>query len=234
MKTALLVLCTLIINTATAQHLTYREWQELSFRDMRLMPEYGHRPKNAEMMASDSSFVAQTLAAIPDPQKASEHLVDLGFGLLREGDLTRAMYRFNQGYLVDPKNPSIFRGYGAFFLALDRNAEAAQEYQKGLALDSLNGALMTDMAGVFLAEYHTIRTDDPEKAEQLLNGASGLAKRALDLDATNAEAAFKLSVCHFRHANCKEAWTYFQQSVTLGSPSADEAYRKELQGACPQ
>lgn len=234
MKAFVLVLFAVIIHAATAQHLTYREWQEQSFRDMRLMPEYGNRPKNAEMLASDSDFVAQTLQAIPDPRKASNVLVDHGFELLRSGDMTKAMFRFNQAYLVDPKNPAIHRGYGAFFIALDQNTEAAKQYQKGLALDSTNTALMTDMAGVFLAEHYNLKADEPEKSAQLLDGATGLLLHAVELDPWNAEAHFKLSACYLNKKECDKAWTYFEKSVQLGSPSADEVYRAQLMRACPK
>jgi Flp pilus assembly protein TadD len=234
MRFGFLVLLSVTAVIGNAQHLTYRDWQEQSFRDIRLLPEYGHRPKNAEMQASDSAFVAQTLAVIPDRKQASDHLVELGFSLLVKGDMTKAMYRFNQAYLVEPGNPAIYRGYGAFFVALDRNTEAAQQYQKGLAVDSTNSDLMTDMAGVFLAEYHNLRKTSPERADQLLSGATTLLKRARQYDPKNAEAAFKLSVCHLRREECDEAWRAFTEAGSLGSPSITDSYQAELQRNCPR
>ncbi|MGV3637376.1 MAG: hypothetical protein ACO1NQ_06970, partial [Flavobacteriales bacterium] len=100
-----------------AQHLTHREWLQQSFIDMRLVPAYGGRLKNAEQLASDSAFIAQMLSVNPDRHACAEHLIDLGNDLLAKGDMVQAMYRFNQAYLMEPGNARIRRGYGAFFLA---------------------------------------------------------------------------------------------------------------------
>jgi len=218
----------------SAQHLTYPEWQMQSARDMRLMPRFGGREKNAEQKASDKDFVAQTLAVEPDRQKSSEHLAHLGFQLLAEGNMVHAMYRFNQAYLLDPKQPEVFRGYGAFYMALDRSTDAGQEYANGLALDSTNVPLMVDFSAAFLAEQHQLETTYPEKADRLLEAAIRLLDRARSFDPKNAEAAFKLSVCHAVKGECSAAWRYHDMAKSLGSRSTTPEFEAQLQLDCPR
>lgn len=233
MRIALLVLLSGGLGHCEAQHLTYPEWQERSFRDMRLMPMYGNRPKNEKVLASDSAFVAQTLAAIPDRRKASDHLAALGFGLLREGNMTHAMYRFNQAYLMDPKNPATYRGYGAFFMAMDRTDEAGRLFADGLALDSTDSRLMTDLSAAFLAGEFNLRDKEPEKADQLLNGAIGLLERALHQDPKSTEANFKLSVAHLRKGDCAKARAYRDVCKDLGGSQITPEYDVTLKARCP-
>ena len=234
MRIAILFFLMQVSASSIAQHLTYSEWQKQSFGDMRLMPKYGDRPKNAEMLASDSAFVAQTLAVIPDRDTASDHLVDLGFGLLRAGDLTAAMFRFNQAYLVDPKNPSIYRGYGAFFMSLDRTSEAARQYADGLALDTTDTMLMTDLAAVFLAEEFNLRQVEPAKADLMLDGTIRLLDRVLVRDPKSSEACFKLSVAHLRKGQCKEAVRFRDQCKTLGGTQVTAECEALLKAKCPE
>ena len=205
-----------------------------SARDMRLMPRFGGREKNAEQLASDSAFLAQTLAIEPNRTKAAEHLAQLGFQLLAEGNMVNAMYRFNQAYLLDPKEPEVFRGYGAFFMALDRSTEAGQEYANGLMIDSTNVPLMVDFAAAFLAEQHQFEKTYPEKAAQLLEAAIRLLERARSFDPKNGEAAFKLSICHAVKGECSAAWRYHDMAKSLGSPSTTPEYEARLQLDCPR
>lgn len=216
-----------------AQHLTHREWLEKSFRDMRLAPAYGGRAKNAEQLASDSAFVAQMLATNPDRHACAEHLLDLGFDHLRKGDMVSAMYRFNHAYLMEPGNPRIRRGYGAFFMALDRSSEAAAEYQKGLALDSANVPLMMDMASVCLTEYYNNKDTKADQAAQLLSTATVMLKRAVALEPKNAHAHFKLAVCHLRKGECDDAWKRYNEARTLDPGSVEESFEGSLRKTCP-
>ncbi len=216
-----------------AQHLTYAEWQWKAAHDMRLMPRFDGREKNAEQLASDSAFMAQTLAMEPDRENASEHLAGLGFGLLREGNLTHAMYRFNQAYMLSPWNPEVYRGYGGFFMALDRSTEAGKQYAEGLVIDSTYVPLMNDFAAAFLAEYHINEDKDPKAAEQLLTGAIRLLERALRYDPKNAEAAFKLSVCHLAKNDCAKAWEYRDRCKAYGGGQLTPEFEAQLKGKCP-
>lgn len=234
MMRPLLLLFVLANLTLQGQHLTHREWLIQSFRDMRLAPAFGGRAKNAEQLASDSTFVAQMLAVNPDRHACAEHLLDLGFGLLREGDLVHAMYRFNHAYLMEPDNPRIRQAYGAFFVALDRPDEAAAEYKKGLSLDTANVPLMIDMASVCLGEYYKYKDDEPEKADRVLSTADILLKRAVALEPQNAVAGSKYAVSRLLRGSCADAWKWYRQSRALDPGSIEAGFPAVLQGRCPE
>ncbi len=234
MRSSALLFSMFLYCCSFAQHLTFEEWQKQSFIDIRLMPQYGNRPKSPEMLASDSPFVALTLAAIPDRHTAADHLVDLGFEQLRGGNMTHAMFRFNQAYLLEPKNPSIYRGYGAFFMALDRTDEAGRLYADGLAIDSTDSRLMIDLSAAFLAAEYTSRDKEPEKADQLLDGAIKLLKRALHYDPKSAEANFRLSAAYLRKRDCTQAWRYFDACNELGGSHLTTELGPVLKAKCPE
>lgn len=87
--------------SGSAQHLTYTEWLHRAMADIRLLPRYGDREKNDAQRASDAEFIAATLTVDSVPRSASGRLVQHGAKLLADGELTKAMYRFNQAWLVD-------------------------------------------------------------------------------------------------------------------------------------
>jgi len=227
------LLLLLIPHGSLAQHLTHREWLIQSFRDMRLVPAFGERPKNAEQQASDSAFVAQMLATNPDRHACAGHLLGLGFDLLRQGNMVHAMYRFNHAYLMEPENPGIRSGYGAFFVALDRPEEAAVEYQKGLALDSANVPLLLDLATVELGMYHDHVATEPDKASHALGSAKEHVERAVALEPNNALARYKLAVCQMLRGDCSEAWTSYRRCMAQDPEVVQDSFVGTLRRSCP-
>ncbi|TXI78195.1 MAG: tetratricopeptide repeat protein [Flavobacteriales bacterium] len=215
-----------------AQHLTHREWLIQSFRDMRLAPAFGERTKNAEQLASDSAFIAQMLAVDPDAHACAEHLIGLGFEQLRQGNMVHAMYRFNHAYLMEPQNPAIRRGYGAFFVALDRPEEAMAEYQKGLQQDSSNVALLLDLATVQLGFFQDHHAEDPERSERLLRQASANLDRLLRHHPGNGGALYRTAVCRMFTDDCAGAWANYRQCREAGA-EVEDGFERTLRARCP-
>lgn len=217
-----------------AQHLTHREWLVQSFRDMRLAPAFGERIKNADQQASDSLFVTEMLAVNPDHHACAEHLLGLGFELLKKGDMVQAMYRFNHAYLMEPGNAGIRRGYGAFFVALDRPEEAIAEYQKGLAIDSNAVPLLVDLAGVQLSMYHARQGTETQKAMRLLEAATTHIERATRLEPSNGQARYKLAVCHTLRGDCSAAWNAYRACLETDPAVVEEGFDVLIHARCPQ
>ncbi|MEO8589523.1 MAG: hypothetical protein ABI432_09155 [Flavobacteriales bacterium] len=228
-----LILCCAV--GAQAQTISFPEWQVMSEKDMRLLPRYGDKQKTAEQVASDEEFVRLTMAQGGAPKQASEHLVDMGFDLLRGGNMVQAMYRFNQAFLVRPTNTDIYAGYGAFFMAMDRPIEAHEQYSAGLALDSTNTLLLTGEATVQLHDRYQYQLEESDRqADRCLAIATKLLTRSQELDPKNADTAYKLAVCQEALMNCEKAWKFYDLALELGVKTSDESFPVQLMKTCPR
>lgn len=234
MKALTLLLAALLSLTAQAQHLTYTEWQQKAALDMRLAPRFGDREKNAEQKASDAEFIALMLAADSAPRKASDLLLAHGFERLRAGDLTSAMYRFNQAFLMDSTNTDIYWGYGSFFMELDRPLMAHTMFRAGLSLDSTNVHLLTDEATAYLAERHPYTSTDSAYAAELLDKAIATLERALRHDPAYHPALQRMVVCKSQRGDCRAARTWFMRYDASDAPVADKSLMGELARNCVQ
>lgn len=83
-------------------------------QDMNLQPKYGSLPKNEAQKAADAKF----LATIDDHykgnrKKAAEDVSARGWQFLRQGNVSDAMKRFNQSWLIDSSNGSALWGMAA-------------------------------------------------------------------------------------------------------------------------
>jgi tetratricopeptide (TPR) repeat protein len=92
--------------------------------DLSLFPKYGLQPKNEAERASDQKFLASVDGLYKgNRKKAAEDVATKGWQLLREGNLSDAMRRFNQAWLLDNANGNALWGMAAI---QSSNGELAQ------------------------------------------------------------------------------------------------------------
>ena len=79
------------------------------------VPMYGGMDRQAEpiLRKADEDFIAGTSAAFGGRQQAAKAWVEQGFKFHRSDQVDMAMRRFNQAWLLDPKNPEVYWGFGS-------------------------------------------------------------------------------------------------------------------------
>lgn len=230
MRTALLLLLALTLHRAGGQHLTHAEWARRALTDVRLLPRYGDREKTPAQRASDAAFLAELLATDSVPRAASDRLVGHGFHYLKEGDLTKAMYRFNQAWLADSANAAAYWGFGAFFLELDQPALARLWLKRGLERDSARYELLDLCAAALIGEAHAMRARSDAAADRLVEEAAALLERAIDLEPGRSAAVCRLAAVRLARKECPEARRRDAECQALGGA----ALGPRLDAACPR
>jgi Tfp pilus assembly protein PilF len=72
-------------------------------------PFYGFIPFDEELQETNQKFVAAALAVYGgDRKRTVEEIVSRGWSLMGEGKLEEATRRFNQAYLVDPRQSRVY------------------------------------------------------------------------------------------------------------------------------
>lgn len=226
------ILFLLLTRASSAQPGLYKEgweeWQKAALSNKKLLPRYGHLQKTPEETRSDSAFIKEIMS---QPQfisrrDASDHLVKLGFQYYYMDDLRTAMYRFNQAYLLDSTNSDDYWGYGAIYMRFGMLGAAADQYEAGLKIDSLNTHLWTDYATMRLAQYYRL------DYEEALDTAIICLERSYSLDPKDVNTVTKLSICYWNKRNCPEAWKYYDEAMALGGKPITEAFKKDMEKRC--
>lgn len=220
--------------SASAQHLTYPEWQARSQVDARLKPHFQGHVFTQEQRISNDVLVSRVLESEPDRRVASERLVQLGVQHLVEGDMMSAMYRFNHAWLVDSSNATPYHGFGLFFLALDRNTEAGQQFAAGLVKDSTHVPLLREMASTLIAGQYDEREKHPERADTMVRTARALLDRAYRRAPEDAAVVMKRTVCSMLLNECEGARTWFERYLALDDDTDVEQLQAALDRQCPQ
>jgi hypothetical protein len=79
------------------------------------VPMYGGMDRQSvpELKKADDAFIQSVSSAFGGRESAAKRWVVQAFAFYNHDDLDMAMRRFNQAWLLDPKNPEVYWGFGA-------------------------------------------------------------------------------------------------------------------------
>lgn len=226
MKFLLSIAALFLSLTSIAQEITFEQWQEEAKENIRLLPEYGHMPKNEGQKEADSIFIKESLEQDGTPRKASDHLVSLGFQYLNKGNIKTAMYRFNQAWLIDSTNENAWWGFGAIYFTFHDMERAEAMFDKGLSMNPKSSVILTDKATIY-----TVRLDDSFNKTDF-EKARALFEQSYAIDPENQNTLFKLSALHYRNNDCKSALRYYEENMKLGGKQITKTYIDALKEKC--
>jgi len=226
MKYLITSLITLLSLAAHCQQMSYEEWKTEAKSNIRLLPEYGNIPKSAGQKQADEEFIIASLIQDTTHRKASETMVNHGFRYLMRGDVKTAMYRFNQAWLLDPKNENAYWGFGAIYFSFTDYKAAIKMYDKGLMLNPGSSKILTDKATIYMAMLN-------EKFDTAtLNTAMDLFKKSYAIDPGNQNTTYKLSTLYYSLGDCELANKYYNECKKRGGQPIVEEYTKALKEKC--
>ncbi len=227
--TGLLVLLSL---TVFSQQISWKEWELESKTDIRLLPKYGNVEKTKKQKEADKILTETMLKQDSSNRKASDRFINLGFKFLFQDDIKTAMYRFNQAYVLDSTNTDVYWGFGAIYMTLGQYEKAKVQYEEGLKITPNNTHLLTDYGTYFMWQYSALESIDKEKAMIKLDSAMTYMTKSYNLDSTDQQSTFKLSMLYLNKGNCNNAWKYYDECKSLGGKTITEAYTKDMQTKC--
>ena len=226
MKHLLILIVTFISSVSFGQQISYSNWQKEAQSNIRLLPKYGGVVKTKEQKEADEELIKMYVAQAGTPRKASELLVKLGFDYLYKNDLKTAMYRFNQAWLLDPKNENVYWGFGAIYFTFQDFVAASKQYEEGLRINPNSSNIITDQATIYLTQFNTNNNANN------LASAIKLFRKSYSIDPKNQNTLIKMSNCYFIKNDCKNAWRYYNECKRLGGKPITEEYTAALTQKC--
>lgn len=232
MRYLFIVLFLLFSLISNAQQPSLKSWQTEAKNNKRMLPEYGNLKKNTSEVESDQRFVNNFVESGKSKSEGAHEMIRLGFDYLYKGDLKTAMYRFNQAYLLNPKNSGIYWGYGAVYTALGAYDQARNEYTKGLKIDPKSAAILTDYGTTYLGEYYATVRSNYKLATKHLNKAKEKLLEAYSHDSKYINTTYKLSIVYLYSQNCANAKKYLKETRDLGGQPITKEYLTDFNLRC--
>lgn len=186
--------------------------QELS---LNLQPMYGglydrtpstdaERDILATVRSIDEKFIKSVLLAGHTMQSGAVDAATNGFVKLKRMDMTGAMKRFNQAWVLDPEYGDTYHGYAVLTAMQEGPAADVETYFKlAMSKPNLSTQARVDY-GRFLAAY-----DRPAEALEQLH-------RALELDPAGRNVAINISYVHYLAKDFTDACTWAKHAEQNG------------------
>lgn len=232
MRNLFIVLFLLFSLLSHAQQPSLKSWQTEAKKNKRMLPEYGNLKKSTEEIAFDQKFVSNIVASGKSKSEGAHEMIRLGFDYLYKGDLKTAMYRFNQAYLLNPKNSGIYWGYGAVYTALGAYDQARNEYNEGLKIDPKSAPILTDYGTTYLGEYYATVRSNYKLATKHLNKAKEKLLEAYSHDNRYINTTYKLSIVYLYSQDCDNAKKYLKETRDLGGQPITKEYLTDFNLRC--
>ncbi|GAA3920416.1 hypothetical protein [Hymenobacter algoricola] len=233
MKYSLLVLALLLglgSHSAQAQRKTkvkVKSGAPAPDKASRLLPLFGGLSAAEAESALGTAFLDNVARSFASRTEASAFFARKGYEYLSENQPDTALYRFNLAWLLDQKNPDVYRGLGIISSRQPTPDESIGLLAQGLALAPTSVAIMSDLGASYLIRY-----EQTKKKKDLDQGMTLLTK-ATAADPGNANAWQQLARGYFFREQYPQAWEAVHKGQNLNMASIDFEFISELQARLP-
>ena len=202
--------------------------------DAEKLPMYGQpgvaRPEN--LKKADEAFVRDATLKLGSRAAASRAMAAQGWAAVRSRNLDLAMERFNQSWLLNPKNYQSFWGFGAVLSERGKLADAIE--QLGTAKELIDdpgqmNALLSDI-GAVNSEYAARLPADKqlERAHHFVVANQSFME-SLDRDPNYAAGWREWAISLYQQQRYSEAWVKAQRARELKAEPLPPDLLRDLQ-----
>jgi hypothetical protein len=209
---------------------------EAGAQDPSLLPMYGglDRQSDPVLKGADEALIEGTTKAFGSRAAASKRFTDEGFRFYFRDDLSTAMRRFNQGWLLNPKNPDVFYGFMAVMNDRGKYCDARQLGEQAFALGLERSAETLADAGraTALCAMHDPGVDDATKSAYIKQSSLYFSE-ALTLKPDSSYVYGMWATVSYAMGNYQEAWHYVDLARKNGGQLPDR-FLKMLKEKMPE
>ncbi len=205
-------------------------------------PMYGGLVVPPEDLAADSKSNQASIRETGSKEAAVKKAIQEGWASFQRGYFELAMHRFNQAWLLDPKNPEVFNGFALVLAAQKKIDDAIGIYQKYLEINPDHGLTLCRVARQYQNKAvakltETFQNDEKEneakeyfeKAFLLYEKAVGKATLDEDLSFIYYQWAIALAI----NKDFKAAWEKVHLSKKHGGGFIEKEFIQALSKDMP-
>ncbi|MGH7926647.1 MAG: tetratricopeptide repeat protein [Candidatus Binatia bacterium] len=191
-----------------------------------------------QLKEADEIFIKKAVAQYGNRSAASNAAVAQGWESMRSGNLTTALRRFNEGWLLSPHNPGAFWGFGAVLSEQGKLAEAIEQLETARDLMKTNGKhlvqLLADIGTVRSAYAASLpRERELERAHQF-SAANQRFAESLNLDPKYAPSWREWTLSLYDQERYVEASIKAARARELKADSFPADFLRKLNSKIPQ
>lgn len=198
-----------------------------------LLPMFGGIEKNATQLAADESFINDVIKAVGSKDKGSEAFVQKGWeAFFEKRDPATAMMRFNQAWLLNPRNPDVLWGFGVVSGAMNNTDNSVKFLRQAAEKLSNNARVLVDL-GFSLTLFADKIEDAKVSAETVAEAFSCFAK-AEKLEPDYEPLFSNWAIALFLNNDYAGAWEKIIKAEELGGNTLNPRFIQDLELKMPR
>lgn len=191
------------------------------------------RASDPALAQADQRLIRATTAEFGSRRAASAAFVDHGFALYFEGEVSEAMQRFNQAWLIDADNPDVYWGFASIEHAEEKPCEAKRMIDMGLERGLADPDALADAGRLYTLCTVASAGLGVEEREQAFHASDRLFFRALGLRADSGYLYASWAKAYYWRGDFANAWAMVRKSELYGARPA-EPFMAQLRAAQPE
>jgi tetratricopeptide (TPR) repeat protein len=203
------------------------------------LPMYGQpgiaRPDN--LKKNDEDFIRDATFRFGTKQAASSALAEQGWASVRKGALDVAMRRFNEAWLLNPKNYQAFWGFGAVLSEQGKLPEAIEQLETARELiddPKQRVALLSDLGAVHSAYGARLPPDQQLERAQHFVIANNRFTESLEIDPNYARSWREWAISLYEQQRYSEAWIKAKRAMELDGEPFPAKFLDSLKKKAPE
>ena len=202
------------------------------------VPMYGgiDREKYPTLKEGDQTFIERVTEHFGSREKAADVWINSGFRYYNNNQLDLAMRRFNQAWLLNPKNSEVFMGFSAVLHDQKKYCQAMDMAEHALTLKPPSYQGIFPDAGLIIVlcvVNQQNETITPEKKAQLLERSESLFQKAEEVELNKAYVFNNWAKAYYLRADYPKAWEAVAKARKLGS-KISEKFLADLRNKMPE
>jgi tetratricopeptide (TPR) repeat protein len=203
------------------------------------LPMYGQpgvaRPESLKKI--DEDFIRDATFRFGNRQAASRALAEQGWTSVRKDMLDTAMRRFNEAWLLNPKNYQAFWGFGAVLSEQGKLAEAIEQLETARELiddPKQRVALLSDLGAVHSSYGARLSADKQLDRAQHFVIANNRFAESLEIDPNYARSWREWAFSLYEQERYSEAWVKAKRAMELNSEPFPTGFLDTLRKKVPE
>lgn len=189
------------------------------------LPMYGKVKKCKEQIELDSTFLKSCDVNFKhDRKEASKYYESRGWQFLYKNKTDTAMFRFNQAWMLDSLNASVYWGFANLTGMKGKLKESMPLFKRALQLDPSNAKIWTDASNSYGQLF--VQTQN----KKLLDTAIQYLKTSVRLNPNNPAAYAQLTAGYTYFMQKDSAKKYLKISDKLNPDAVNPHVRKLITG----
>lgn len=196
------------------------------------LPLYGGLPFNDRQLEANREFIEEATRGAGTREKAAEAACQKGRGYLLKADLTTAIKRYNQAWLLNTEASCAYQGLGVAAVRQGKFSQGVTLLERARALASANCEILVDLALAHLWRGH-YTTSPAERGDEFATSFKLLAE-AEQLDQKYAPVFFVRAMLLFFKEDYGASWGDVEKAEALDSRTVHPSFLRDLEAKMPR